>query len=604
MRILILIVLSTLLMVGCTRETSERTKVAIQIPASLSGNGALSTEVLKHIVINVSGSGMSQFVYSWDASNSGGFPDVFTFEFEQGSGRLVQALIVFEDSDTGMMNFYYGDAGVDFNASIVNVDVPISKLTSGYNASGNISGRYLTTDTTGPTGPVKITYKPSGKPAMLIEQSYIYNGWFNLFSLSEIEFTYSLADGTVLFGAPMMFSNTSMLPDSNGQIFKMQIPAYKEKISPGVFAEKEPRVKSFGWFFGSGVSSSVRTEKTVCLDNLANSVSGALKYNDTSSSISLQSQSQLNPVEDLFDLQNVSSLVSIGQGVYTGGTISGACASGVSSASEYQTQLTLDTNLIAKFNEGGELVLGPLRMYDRTQNIAVPVSGTNLTFQLLPGAELAVDQIRIYPVSSSLLTELKNTDNKNFPCGRVVGLSYVSAASSTTAVSVDLSPLQSIFSADPSAGRALCFFKDGNMIPSGVLVYSGSYGSTVPYLRVELAATWNAGTEKYEIGRNTCTPVQFRSYIGYGNTYAVSQAATVSGLSTAAAAYSFYSDSGCTTPASSSVTFGIGDSAVSAPIYMKAFSSYLNDIQFTTLSVSGGSGMTFTPSQNMFDINF
>ena len=308
-----LMIVFAMTLLGCIRATSDKIKVGISLPSVKSENGAQSNQTLQHVIINITGSGMEPYLFTWDAHNATGSTNQFSFEFDSGTQRLVQALAVYVDTSTEMMSFYYGDANADFTNSSVNISLPIIKLDSGYNASGNISGRYLTSDTGGPTGPVKVTYKPSGKPEMIIERSYIYNGWFNLFGLSDVEFTYSLNDGTVLFGGPTKLLGSSRIPDNSDTVLKLQVPLRRRSKGDGTYEQSEPRVRVYGWFFDLGVSSTVQAGKKICKGTFGSTLPSFIKYSGTTDPLSLLSQTGLEPSSSQFDAVSGTSLVTQGK---------------------------------------------------------------------------------------------------------------------------------------------------------------------------------------------------------------------------------------------------------------------------------------------------
>ena len=120
------------------------------------------------------------------------------------------------------MLFYYGDATLDFNSATITANIPITKINQTTTISGQVMGRYFTTATGGPTGPVNTTYAPPGKPDMIIETSFIYDGWFSFMGMTDVEFTYRMADGTKIFGGPVKLSNAMF--ESSNRVFKVAVP--------------------------------------------------------------------------------------------------------------------------------------------------------------------------------------------------------------------------------------------------------------------------------------------------------------------------------------------------------------------------------------------
>jgi hypothetical protein len=262
-------------LLGCSRPDAHKTKFTLSLPTGINGSFAstLPNSVhLSHVVINISGAGMSPVVFNWDGHNGGTPPAEFTFDLSQGTGRLVQVLEVFVDDSDQSMLFYYGDATLDFNSATVTANIPITKINQSTTISGQVMGRYYTSTTGGPTGPVNTTYAPPGKPDMIIETNFIYDGWFSFMGMTGVDFTYRMADGTKIFGGPVKLSNAMF--NSSDRVFKVAFPvsSYSYMMN-GVTQLKNEGAELFIWgWFGdtnvAGISSSLAT-KRVCKSSTA-----------------------------------------------------------------------------------------------------------------------------------------------------------------------------------------------------------------------------------------------------------------------------------------------------------------------------------------------
>jgi hypothetical protein len=207
--------LCLLSVLSCTRLTKESTStVTLEMAKTLQVPGAVSAQtatlVAQHIVVNITGSDMETAYQILDANRANGAskcdpnnsaPGTSSLEVPQGSGRLIQVLVAYCDSSSqgGNMTIYYGSVTKDLKGAEVTVDVPVKPINGAIAGDGSIMGRYLTDSNTGPTGLVKVMYKAPAEPAMLVEQTEIFGGWFRFFALQSGGFDYILEDGTPLF---------------------------------------------------------------------------------------------------------------------------------------------------------------------------------------------------------------------------------------------------------------------------------------------------------------------------------------------------------------------------------------------------------------------
>lgn len=492
---------------ACTRPEMDQSKVSISLPSKSSSTkvDAQSSEILSHVVINVTGSGMNPFVFNWDRKENINQPSEFVFDFQQGSGRLVQVLAVYEDVTNKSMSFYYGDTTSDFNTSTVTLFIQVARVGGGYNASGRVSGRYQTAANSGPTGPVNITYAVNGKPAMIIERSYIYNGWFHLFGLSDVDLTYSTNDGQVLFGGPVRLNSSTLFPPSQN-IVRMQVPLHQRQRD-SVYTLSEPQYLIWGWF-GFDASS-----KKVCKEP-PSSLSYFKKFDGVSTSLTLSQQSMRANTSDLFSTAG-GGLATTATALYDGGASS--C-----SGTEYQDYLSLPEIVFQKPSDGGSLVYGPLRLINTTDGGPFTATGSVWMGQLLPGAEQAIDQVRGYVIPDSMMTNFQNVDSGAFPCGALSGFGgfVQTGVVNSAAFNLDFSPFAAAFSGGNSPNVAICFAKSGQNLPLGFLKRGylsggggGGGGGSVPtQMLVQKAEAPRQG-----IGNMACTEFVVRLYDANNN---------------------------------------------------------------------------------------
>lgn len=599
---------------GCTRASSEKMKVGFSLPSVKSENGSQSISVLAHVIINVSGTGMTTFLKTWDLHDNGGAatgPTEFAFEFDTGTQRLVQAFAVYQDSDTKQMSFYYGDLTTDFTGSNLELNIPINRLTD-YSASGKISGRYFTSDSGGPSGPVKISYKPANKPPMIIKYGFIYNGWFNLFGLSDIALEYTLADGSLLFSGPTSLNNLNIFPLNSPQSVKLQFPLSKMTYTSGstsVTKVVEPQYQIYGWFFGAGVSATVQSAKKVCFDSIAGTISGNVhSFRSTGTPLTLTRQSTLSATSSLFDVTNSTGLGYLGSVLYTGGDTA-SCSNQV----EYSDKLTLTQKT---FDESmGDLspVMAPFRIYDTTNGRPFTITWPTMSGQLLPGVQDSFDTLEFYLIPSAVMASaLANTESNQLDCEsiRTLGKISVTALNAVnSSFTADFTPIQSSVANDSGFGVGICFAKGAGFAGAGRLIRNisnsgngGGNNSSSKYLRVEVGNALGLNNGSYVIKQNVCYPVQLKLFQGSGTTYTASSLVTVSGLTSGGSnSLTFYSDSSCTTSATSTIAIAAGyTGTLTNTLFIKGLQAG-SFYQLSQLSVSGDS-VSFSPSTNLIGV--
>lgn len=218
---------------GCTRPEGETSTVSLALPLkSKTLNQAVTAQSsnLTYIAINVTSSGMPTLFCSWDLEDkTTAGPCVFTetsvqLDIPIGSGRLFQVMMAYSDETTSAMTFKYGDSVQDINSSATTVTLTLTDVGGGAQAGGHIRARFFNNATEGPTGLLRVMMKPSStKPAMAIQETEIYSGWFNAFSLENTPMEY-LVNGQSLFGAPVNKAQLVNLMATSSGSFKVNPP--------------------------------------------------------------------------------------------------------------------------------------------------------------------------------------------------------------------------------------------------------------------------------------------------------------------------------------------------------------------------------------------
>jgi hypothetical protein len=217
---------------GCTRKV-ETSKLSLSVPKQMTSHkvGALTVAMdVQHLIINVSGPGMTTIFYVWDshrcAENSVTCapPDPIVIpEVPNGNGRLVQVLEIFGQDGENDGEFFYGDTPTPFTvngATAVNIEI-LPFGTSTDMAGGSIAGRYYGAGGVFPTGVITTKFlPPGGRPPMIVDKNEIFSGWFSTFILKNFPLLYEVEGFGPLFGGPVSADTITASSD----IMKIDVP--------------------------------------------------------------------------------------------------------------------------------------------------------------------------------------------------------------------------------------------------------------------------------------------------------------------------------------------------------------------------------------------
>src|SRR5690606_13684146 len=102
-------------------------------------------------------------------------PPYFELVVPPGPDRLIQYAEVWDDADTGEMNFLYGDVRRSLDSGDVTVEITVNQLVSSTTKEQRLKGRYLDASGNSPTGPVQwFIVVPGGVPPIYVEDTFIY----------------------------------------------------------------------------------------------------------------------------------------------------------------------------------------------------------------------------------------------------------------------------------------------------------------------------------------------------------------------------------------------------------------------------------------------
>jgi hypothetical protein len=252
-----------LLLTACTRPQADTSKVSLTIPLSSAKNSSQSLSATpNYIAINIAGGDKATIFCARDLERKStegpcSFTDtsVEISEVDNANNRLIQVLMVYNDSSNNTMSFKYADATVNLPSSSAIAISPV--LVGGAQVGGNVRGRILSGVDTGPSGLMTVLYPPeNGKPPMIVQKVEVYSGWFDAFSLETTALDYVI-DGVSIFKGPMTKAKFIARAVESG---------YSSRVYPETAGANDYQV--FG-FFSAGDSSLV-SGKTAQTSNCTN----------------------------------------------------------------------------------------------------------------------------------------------------------------------------------------------------------------------------------------------------------------------------------------------------------------------------------------------
>lgn len=245
---------------GCTRLEVQPTKFTFAIPQKqqlMSKSAQSTTGLLRHVVINVRGTGITNPIsMNFDANSRDPMqplelPSSYTIEIPSGSSRFIQVLAVYSETSSKNSAFFYGDSTINLNGGEVVLDIPMSLYGGGSTRSGKVSGRYYATDGSTPSGRVESRFAPAtGKPSMIINKSSMTSGWFNAFALEDVPMDIVLADKEETIFAGVRLDS---FPIQDNKTMKITVPPFYQTYGGGSGGENREGTTVVLGFFGPGV---------------------------------------------------------------------------------------------------------------------------------------------------------------------------------------------------------------------------------------------------------------------------------------------------------------------------------------------------------------
>lgn len=387
MRKILFLLIAMTMISACQRKTEESTSLSILLPGAMDGiSQSVSATDLVHVVINVSGPGFPTVVFNWDKKGAFGTnltpPSQFTLDVPSASSALVQLIAVYEDSSNKSLSFYYGDVSQSLSGSEMSVPITVSLMGGSSGEEGEVQGRYLSTASGGPTGRLLMMIRPSnGSPPMVIQESSIVNGWFNVFALSGQAFDY-VVNGASLFGGPKSLGDFRAMASNSVLVTKMP-GYYRDQSSIAVFEKPRDQIRGF---FGPGVGA-----QSVCYSTTSSSLSGyfADASLSTGSLISYTGSSSVNT-----------------SAVYMQGGIAGTTPC---TGTAYVNYMKVDP---AYQGWDRQIRIPLLPSY----NFSLSASASFSNLSVLPGLETLSSSYSIYGLSPLAISSLKMDDHEGIDC--------------------------------------------------------------------------------------------------------------------------------------------------------------------------------------------
>lgn len=600
---------------GCDRLKVDSSKISLQVPKNLSGkmNSSSATLSLKHLAVQVTASDMSHpVILLQDAGDSSSLGSEITLEIPSGSNRLVQVLAAYAPagSDGGAI-LYYGDVSKSLTGTAETLDVPLQKLGSENTVEGRLHGRYLTAVNAGPSGELKLFYRPTGKPALLVDRKMMFGGWFEMVAFSDIPMDYVLPDGSSM--GEQWTTNT--LTTGPHLIKVIEPSSFRDRWTSAGSSTWEPRSpenKFYGFF---AKNSSYLANKTVCVQSSLSN--GGTLY--SSSHFVTENRNHLMPIKHF--AAGTTPTATPQAIAFVGGRAFAECAS-LPAAEEFVSYLKFNgTNWDNRIYDIGESsgIIGLQTMFtrlgespmNRTINkFGLDAGGAYVETRPLPGALEGFNGLQVYRKSSANTTP-GYTSESDESCesdrlsryGWSLHKSLTLPPLTNGALKTYLNTLN--LSPQTEYQHIVCLSKDGQPYGKPTHVWAGTGNPATPPNMLNIASTSSNSGAPYNSWPipGECRPVMVSlsgSLVGV-NPYpslGYSVAATDSLGSPAAI---LYSSKDCTSTPTSSLSKTFDPQVAESTLYVKSASSDSFNLAVTnTLGLSNPPpfALTVVPATN------
>jgi hypothetical protein len=216
--LLILVVFS----LSCTREVEESVNISIDTSkisgghqkanSSVSASSVLPGYYPMNVIANIHYDGRTEVV-EWECPHgtppsSCVLPPSINFgnkKFPNGSGRVAQVLLIYENAQRQLLFYYAHALGLTFNGGSINVVLNDWVNNGASPGTGTVSGRFIDLAGNGPTGAFHGSYSPPRPvgfteeqiPDMKLFKSFMFAGHFNaMFLKGATKFSWNLVSPT------------------------------------------------------------------------------------------------------------------------------------------------------------------------------------------------------------------------------------------------------------------------------------------------------------------------------------------------------------------------------------------------------------------------
>lgn len=403
---------------GCDRHASSKASITLQVPKELQekvGSQSVSGLNLVHLALQISGPGLTQtYQKIVDAGDGNSIPDTVTIDdLPSGDNRVIQLLAAYAAADSDSAHVYYGDVTQSLKNATEVVSVPIAKLGgSGASTMARVTGRYLTSNLSGPYGTIDMIYRPAGKPAIPVDKKKIIGGWFEVSTFADVpvDFVISSMDGAsngLIVGSQWI--NSSFTPSN--QLIKFTIPAgFEEREENGatVFKAMDAEEQVFGYF---SANASFLSDKKICVTSKTQEGGGTVHLG------SLMAADKTTARVLKYYPTGTTPVFANSQVTLAGGIDKSTCGTLLAQDEFHKYLWYLPQYTSGQYNRHddfasslgiSESFVGPVRTnpYDnfafrgKLATMAFfPFSTVHRSATLLPGMEYAMDGVRVYEIS-------------------------------------------------------------------------------------------------------------------------------------------------------------------------------------------------------------
>lgn len=538
---------------------------ALSAPAGTTAKAQMS-----RLMLNISGPATkAEHIVIWE--DRGQYPaapeaDKLSFELTAGQEALVQVLAVTKiyyvnaagtavgHSDDEL--FYYGDARKVLTSGAQGIEIAVNSIDlQGTGGEGSISGRWKAAgQANGPTAKVYVKFHPPSNPThpMVIMESEMHGGWFDVMSLSGAKFSYWFADGTALF--PGIQTTADGLPAVAGiRRLKAVMPAAFENKN-GTAQATSPTY-FVGGFFGGGFETD--GSKEVCFNGNVGVVSN--RYLTTA-------------LTALLPWSGSGLPLTSEAGVTQGGKSTG-CAT--NPATYFTDWLVLDQARLSRDDGNVFGFRGPFRWFlegATRKLISATASSGNLTvkWSMLPGTTGAdrVSSVGIF--TRTLPATLVGNNNRReletdsgIACNRLTSLAIPFTEVAAVPVSTENVTLERTISgvnanafAEGRVEVIVCAKGAKGYFDAGVDYRGSSQNNPATALKLSYldGSTSLTAATPIKLSSLACTPIQVTTVDASGNPAGASGSHPVSLTLSDSTSTQFYYDEGCQGSAYTSIS--------------------------------------------------